>query len=356
MSRGFPNTFTRLFHRHVGGTGLWFLIFGLAFATWAFISGTITGHLPRWSSPYLIGPLVLGTGAGLGIILRRRWAQNRVLGLYVLVAILVSFSAPVYANASAAVGGLLVVIAALAVVDRISTTSDLSSAADCISPLRHLDRRHGVGLALVIVVGLFLSSDSQAALVLLIPLVATSAWALFMMPIPPRWMVVSGGIFIAQMSAVAVIELGFRTSWPSWLAAGDSLSSARHILWSDALSLWQQNPIIGAGPGTFTESSELASSIPHLAAVHSSVLQVGAELGSVGLLLLGTLFVSGLFFATRGEKTQGLIAGMSWSMLAVHSVIDHLEDFPIVALTAGVVLGWAASSRNRNTHRTSKKG
>lgn len=146
------------------------------------------------------------------------------------------------------------------------------------------------------------------------------------------------------MAAIAVLSLGLRDSWPSWLSAGDSLSSTRHTLWSDALKLWSLNPVIGAGPGTFTESSELASSTPQLAAAHSSVLQVGAELGVIGVMLLAAIFIAGLLFATRGPGPHGLIAGAPWTFLAVHSSIDHLEDFPVVALTAGIVLGWAGTA------------
>jgi len=71
------------------------------------------------------------------------------------------------------------------------------------------------------------------------------------------------------------------------------------------------------------------------------LLQVGSELGVIGIILLGALLAGGLLFAARGSRPVALIAMAAWTALAVHSAIDHLEDFPIVAVMGGVVLGWS---------------
>ena len=155
---------------------------------------------------------------------------------------------------------------------------------------------------------------------------------------------------IAAVAGLAVVWFGSRATWPSWMAAGECLSRARHTLWSDALSLWATQPLFGAGPGAFTPSSELASSTPSLAAVHSLILQVGAELGAIGVVLLALVFVGGLVFAARGSRPVALIAMAAWTALAVHASIDHLEDFPVVGFMAGVIVGWSVfrgwSSKN----------
>lgn len=100
-------------------------------------------------------------------------------------------------------------------------------------------------------------------------------------------------------------------------------------------------PLLGPGPGAFTPSSELASEVPSLASVHFVFLQVGSEPGAIGVILLGALLVGGLLFAARGSRPVTLIAMAAWTALAVHSAIDHLEDFPIVAVIGGVILGWS---------------
>lgn len=144
---------------------------------------------------------------------------------------------------------------------------------------------------------------------------------------PQQWIVVVLGCLVAAEAVLTVVFLGSRRAWPDWTAASEILSSALHILWADALSLWVTAPLVGSGPGSFTPSSELASRVPSLAAVHSLPLQVGAELGAIGVVLLAVLFIGGLFFAARGSRPIALIAMAAWTALAVHSSIDHLGCF-----------------------------
>ena len=198
-------------------------------------------------------------------------------------------------------------------------------------------------LAVTVGIGIWLVLDSQAAIVLSGFVAVVMVIGLWLPVGPPRWISVVLGALVAAIAGLAVMWLGSRESWPSWMAGSESLSSARHMLWSDALSLWATQPLLGAGPGAFTPSSELASGTPSLAAVHSLVLQVGAELGVIGVVLLALVLVGGLCFAARGSRPVALIAVAALSALAIHASIDHLEDFPVVAFMAGVVLGWAGS-------------
>lgn len=77
------------------------------------------------------------------------------------------------------------------------------------------------------------------------------------------------------------------------------------------------------------------------------MLQVGSELGLVGVLLFAAMLLAGLAIAGQGNRAASLIGMVAWTALGVHSVIDHLYEFPVVTLTAGVVLGWASSAPNR---------
>lgn len=70
---------------------------------------------------------------------------------------------------------------------------------------------------------------------------------------PPWWISAVIGLLIDAMAGLAVMWLGSRESWPSWMAASASLSSARHTLWSDALRLW--------GPGAFPRSGTWTASL-----------------------------------------------------------------------------------------------
>lgn len=312
---------------------------------WVLTSSLLTGqHLSPWS-PHLVAPVVLVLGSLVGIGLAQCWVQKKLIVPVAVVLAISAYAVPIYANASAAVGALLLALAFVAYLDaKGSCESKVRLDLDAVTVQHEKDTKQRILVAGVGAIGFLMCFGSQAVLALTVPLLLLSFLSSQMKRGVPRWLVVGAGIFLAEMAAIAVLTLGLRDSWPSWLSAGDSLSSARHTLWSDALKLWRLNPITGAGPGTFTESSDLASSTPHFVATHSSVLQVGAELGVIGVVLLAAIFIAGLLVATRGNRIHGLIAGAAWTFLAIHSTIDHLEDFPVVALTAGIVLGWAGSA------------
>lgn len=56
-----------------------------------------------------------------------------------------------------------------------------------------------------------------------------------------------------------------------------------------------------------------------------------------------SVLVAGALLAGSGGRALGLIGTTAWCALAIHSMIDHLYEFPIVCLLAGLVIGWAES-------------
>jgi len=285
--------------------------------------------------------LVLGIVAGG--LLRRQWRRGKARYFVIVGLVVTAISLPLCANASAAVGGLFIALIGLGMFAlREAMQPNQSLAGSRWAPAAE-DRalRQALVLALMLCAGVLLVLDSQAAIALTLPIALVIALTVWRQSGSPQWIAVLLGCLVAAGAGIAVILLGSRESWPAWLSASESLSSARHTLWSDALSLWASAPILGSGPGSFTPSSELASNTPSLAAVHSLPLQVGAELGAVGVVLLALLFVGGLLFVARGSRPVALIAMAAWTALAVHSRMDHLEDFPIVGFMGGVILGWS---------------
>lgn len=297
----------------------------------------------EFSSPYIVRPVVLVLGAISAGYLRRCWMRGELIPLFIVLLIVTVIAIPIYANAGAAVGGLFIALAGLAMLDLRTAmkSKQLSWGRNRISAAKYRVIRQVIFLAFIVCVGVLLAIGSQAAIALILPLSVIIAFGVWKQAGPPQWAPVALGFFLFVMAGLAVILLGNRETWPSWLSASESLSSARHTLWSDALSLWATEPVLGSGPGAFTPSSELASSTPDLAAVHSLILQVGAELGAVGVVLLAAQFFGGLLFAARGSRPVALIAMTAWTALAIHANIDHLEDFPIVGFMGGVLLGWS---------------
>lgn len=331
---------------------------------WVLASPVISHRPPSFSSPYLLSPLILLAGAVAGGVLVDRWRNCSLREAAPILLTVAAFAAPIYANASAAVGVLLVAVAAVALLDlprpmdiegsarkselvgaEPATAANEASKHFAVRAPRSIrqvgEARHVAFVVGIGVIGILLAFGSQASLLLLTALLVTISVVYRVRTGPPRAIAVATGLVLVAFASITVAILGSRESWPAWLSQSDSLSSARHILWNDALSLWKQNPLVGSGHGTFTPSSELASTTPGLEATHSLVLQVLAELGIIGLVLLAAVFAGGLLLATQTARDRGAITGAAWTFLAIHSTIDHLEDFHVVALTAGIVIGWA---------------
>ena len=75
---------------------------------------------------------------------------------------------------------------------------------------------------------------------------------------------------------------------------------------------------------------------------------MGAEFGSIGVILFLGILVAGAAVALQGRKPAALIAVAAWCALAIHSMIDHLYEYPLVVLTAGIVLGVAGRRVERD--------
>lgn len=318
-----------------------------AWLLWALLATALTGRTIGDGVEYAALPVVLGAGLVLGRLCAR-WAGGFVLSAATTALALAVLVTPFYANAQAAVGVQLVALSGL-----------LLSTALAGRPVasRGGKRKRSTTAAVVLpvltgVLGVLLAARAEAASILVVAVAALVALALALaVPVGVSRVVGVASIGIGLVGVagalVVVIVLARLPVWPQWLEEDDSLSWARQLLWRDALELWGEHPVVGAGPGSFVEHSEVARSEPHLYAVHSSVLQVGAELGAVGAVLFLAVLVAGASVAAQGDRARALIGVGAWCALAVHSMIDHLYEFPVVVVLAGVVIGWAGASARR---------
>lgn len=318
-----------------------------AWLLWALLATALTGRTIGDGVEYAALPVVLGAGLVLGRLCAR-WAGGFVLSAATTALALTVLVTPFYANAQAAVGVQLVALSGL-----------LLSTALAGRPVasRGGKRKRSTTAAVVLpvltgVLGVLLAARAEAASILVVAVAALVALALALaVPVGVSRVVGVASIGIGLVGVagalVVVIVLARLPVWPQWLEEDDSLSWARQLLWRDALELWGEHPVVGAGPGSFVEHSEVARSEPHLYAVHSSVLQVGAELGAVGAVLFLAVLVAGASVAAQGDRARALIGVGAWCALAVHSMIDHLYEFPVVVVLAGVVIGWAGASARR---------
>lgn len=299
-----------------------------AWTAWAIAAGTSSEGSLTDTGTYLLAPLSAGGGVLLGRWLNAKKSEETAPLLLVLMSLLLAIAARGgigggllgYPNATAALALQLTALAALVMVGR-------SGRARWCAGL-------GVAGGSVLV----LLTLSRAGAVLLVPLLLVSLLATLRGVRTRIWPVILGVAGSATV-AVTVLWLAGRVSWPA--AATSAFDSTRRQLWADALQLWTFNPVMGSGPGSFRAFSALAED-PDTQRVHMSLLQVGAELGIVGVALFGLLVAVGFALATRGAPSASLVAVAAISVLLIHSFVDHVLEFPGVMLAAGAVVGWAS--------------
>lgn len=307
-----------------------------AWLLWVLSMPLWTGRSASVTSAHVVAPLLVTVGVMAGRLLAplpRRW---RLAELFLVASLLFVLGSNLYPNAQGAVGVQLVAISGLL----------LHTGLLVDNPDRGPVPLFAAAVALL-VVGVLLAARSDAASFLVVPMALLMALSLGYRSGPPRGITALVSTALLALATISVGWLATVSVWPARLRANQGLSQVRHTLWSDALELWRQHPWTGAGPGAFREYSELAASDTDLATVHSSVLQVGSELGLVGCALFAVLLLAGLGIAAQGQRAAALIGMAAWTALGIHSSIDHLYEFPAVTLTAGLVLGWASSAPSR---------
>ena len=300
---------------------------------WSWVSALLAGRMPSLTSPYVLSPVVLAVGVLLGgLVATRLRVEVAVAWLVVVTTILflgvIWTDGPAkrptgYANANAALAVQLIALCGLAMLGSDRT------------------RRVVLWLTTAGAVAVIAANASKAAFVVAIPLlgaVALMAWH----PVRrARWAVPIAALSVLG-TAVGVVRLAGVTAWPPDVLR--ALDPARQSLWSDALSWWKEHPVTGGGPGSLAGYSALGGD-PDTASAHSSVLQVGAETGWVGVALFALVVLAGLLWAARGPAPYAVIGSAAWAALLVHSLTDHLLEFGPVVLAAGLTIGWAGAAR-----------
>lgn len=305
--------------------GLWFV----------WVTASSIGHGSNFTDalPYLTAP----TFAVLGVI-AGNWAQARgipswftafllALAIYVLISVTVMGGAgggPLgYANANAALGIQLTAVAAITALHTVGQTRTWALWA--------------MGLCAVSVP----FTLSQAGIALLLALLPALVLALTR-PRKQRGWAVPLSMLVVTAAAGAVAYSARMQEWPSALLK--ALSGARQELWSDAVSVWARNPISGGGPGSFATYSSIADD-PDTERVHMSLLQVGSELGMIGLAIFGVVILLAFIKLAMAPPAPRLIAATGLAALLIHSFVDHLFEFPAITLASGLMLGLAGFSR-----------
>ena len=150
---------------------------------------------------------------------------------------------------------------------------------------------------------------------------------------------------LAGAGAVAVVAVAFAlagagpsTGTPEAGADPARLASAqsnRYAYWRVALGSFADHPLAGVGSSGFrVEWRRERDVLDPARDAHSLYLETAAELGLVGLLLLG-IAIAGVVVSARAEA--GLVAALA--LYAVHAGVDWDWEMPALTLVALLIAG-----------------
>lgn len=137
-----------------------------------------------------------------------------------------------------------------------------------------------------------------------------------------------------------VLPSGPTASLEAWL------SPRRVLLWRDALHLAENDPALGTGPGRFEDlSPTLAQSPLSDGKPHSAVLQMAAEQGLVGVLLLATAYCWLLYVLWRSARSTQVVlaAGAALTAVAAMALVGNALSFTTVTAGVGLLAGIATA-------------
>ncbi len=187
-----------------------------------------------------------------------------------------------------------------------------------------------------------------AAIVLLlaVPAVALSRRG----PGGPRLVVAGGAAFFLAVLAGSIVlggrytfvDLGTKKANDASLADSyGGLTERRVALWSDAVDVMSENPVNGVGPGRFRQVSPVVQTDRDEPWAHNDFLQVGAETGLLGFVLLVGLFLWGFArLATIGSPgTTVALGAVALTALGVHGCVEYVLQFPAVVLAGAALVG-----------------
>lgn len=318
----------------------------VAWLGWVVTAAILTGRPLPLTSAYLVAPLMAVAGVVAGRLLAARAPRWPVAEALLAVTAFIALEGLLtpgpgnwplrYDNANAALGLQLLALVGVASLTRWQPRPEpLLGLPDDPGWTRRVHLVAGLAAVAIVVI-----NNSQAGLALLVPVALGTLLAAWTRWGPWRAVSVTVGLASLGAAAAGLLWLASRDEWPP--LAVRALSRVRQEMWQVALTLWRGEGLTGAGPGRYREVNPFGAD-PDTATAHSSLLQVGADLGHVGVALFGVLLLVGVALAARRGRAEALIAVAAWTALGVHSFMDHLYEFPALTFTAAAVLGWASA-------------
>jgi len=151
------------------------------------------------------------------------------------------------------------------------------------------------------------------------------------------------GILLAGIFLAGFIILGFIFVWQATVTGHAPIFSARAGIWSVAWNIFRTAPILGYGPGSFHILSAVETQIPpgfYLVHAHNLFLQVAAEGGLVGIMLLALIafvgcrdFLRAWKIASNSQKNRLAVYGGAAIGMVVHHIFDLAFESPLYTIS-----------------------
>ncbi|MFJ8822653.1 O-antigen ligase family protein [Streptomyces sp. NPDC102467] len=154
------------------------------------------------------------------------------------------------------------------------------------------------------------------------------------------------GLVTAAVAALGVALA--KSALPSGTAAAleGRLTPHRVLLWRDALRMADSDPVLGVGPGRFEELSRTSAQSPLSdTKPHSAVLQVAAEQGVVGAVLLAAAYCWLLYALWRSARSNQVVlaGGVALTAVAALASVSNALSFTTVTVGVGLLAGIATA-------------
>lgn len=174
--------------------------------------------------------------------------------------------------------------------------------------------------------------------------VALAVWAILRFPVRQWWAARSRAVKTSLLVAGAVVLIG----GGAFLAQSFSLAGRqldlRTWIYDTALELFAERPLTGHGLFTFGAGLARLNSMPPVephSHAHDIVLQVGAELGFVGLAALALTAWQTFRTVRRPVGATAIMSTAALAGFAAHQLVDLPAMMPAIAISALMMLAVA---------------
>jgi O-antigen ligase/Tfp pilus assembly protein PilF len=173
------------------------------------------------------------------------------------------------------------------------------------------------------------------------------------------------GVLLIVLILIGFIGFGLIFLWQANVTGHAPISSARVGIWAVGWNIFRTAPILGYGPGSFHVLSSVETQIPpgfYLVHAHNLFLQVAAEGGIVGILILTLIAGFGFrAFLRAWRKASGsrknrlaAYAGVAVAM-AAHHLFDFAFEAPLYTISVLIITALAIYDLRENSFTLSPR-